>query len=377
MKLNSISFENFRNIKNCSLTFSDGLNIIFGENAQGKTNVLEGIYLFACGRSFRVPRDREMIAHSEESSRLAIKYSDSVRENEMKVSLFEHGRRECTRNGMNIGKLSSFIGNFRAVIFSPEDLAIVKQEPALRRNFMDYSISQLRPMYVTKQKEYKMAIQLRNDHLKKCQESGEDYGAIGRIISSRMADPASYLTCIRASYLERIFARVSGFMRDMTDGNESITYKYINSISDSVESYEDREKIKSLYFDKLMNSAKREIAAGMTLYGPHRDDFMIKLDNYEAKYSASQGQQRSIALSLILGQGEIVKEETGEYPVFLFDDVFSELDKSRKEYLLGKLSGRQVIVTACDEKDFSEASNTTGDVRIHVKNGEYEYISGK
>ncbi len=371
MYLDCAVFENYRNIEHFPFSFDKGINILYGKNAQGKTNVIEGIYLFGSGKSFRHARERDLIKSDKNHAQVSIAYVDSVRENKMSYRMFRDLSRETFKNGVKIGKMSSFIGNFKAVLFCPEHLSIVKDEPAQRRNFLDNAISQINRPYLAALIEHKKLVEQRNALLKNYEKQKDSFYMTMEIISEKLAEDAAYITEVRAKYLDRLFRLVNGYLKEMTDGRESADYLYLSHISgfENEELFDRKQNIER-YRRMLTKDLQREILMGTGISGAHRDDFEIKLNGMNAKIFASQGQQRSIALAMKLAEGELSKEESGEYPVFLLDDVLSELDRDRKHYVLSELHDRQVIITTCDENDFL---GITDALKIYVENGTYTY----
>ena len=370
MEIKSASFENFRNIGRFDFEFDPKMNIIFGKNAQGKTNVIEGIYLFAGGKSFRHAKDADLKKFSADNAKVSVNFKTSERNYEMSVKFRENGRREMTRNGVNIRKVSEFVGTMRAVLFCPAHLSIVQAEPSLRRSFLDGAISQFKPKYLAALIEYGKVLEERNALLRSYEQKPDGFDDIYDILSEKIAVVGGYITSVRNEYLARLFSHVDGLLSDMSGGKERVGYRYISSISESGE-LSDEKKNAENYRARISSVAEREKAAGTSLVGAHRDDFSISISEKDAKIFASQGQQRSIALALKLAEGEISREECGEYPVFLLDDVLSELDRDRKNYVLSRIFGRQVIITSCDESDFSDVSEGK---KIFVENGMYRYV---
>lgn len=345
------------------------MNIIFGKNAQGKTNVIEGIYLFAGGKSFRRVKDADMRKFGTAITQLSAKFESGGRDHVMALRYRENGRREMFKNGAKISKLSDFVGTFRAVLFCPYHLSIVQAEPAVRRAFIDGAISQFRPKYLSAIIEYQKIVEQRNALLRSYDEKPEGFDTLYDVLSEKLALLGGYITSVRAKYLKRIFSYVNALTSDMSAGREDVTYSYETSISGG--DLENEEENAKKYSELVEKYREKEKIVGTSLIGAHRDDFDIFLGGRSAKAFCSQGQQRSIALALKLAEGEISREECGEYPVFLLDDVLSELDRDRKNYVLSQLSGRQVIITSCDENDFSEIS---GGRRIRVEDGKYTYV---
>lgn len=371
MYLDCAVFENYRNIVHFPFTFDRNINILYGKNAQGKTNVIEGIYFFGSGKSFRHAREKDLIKTGENYSQISIAYVDSVRENKMSVRIFRDLSKEMFKNGIKIGRVSKFIGNFRAVLFCPEHLSIIKSDPSERRGFLDHAISQINPIYLASLMEHKKILEQRNALLKSETIGQESFHLTAEILSEKLAQSAAVITQTRAKYLKRLFELVNQYMQQMTNGREYVDVHYLSHIGgEKIEELFDRENNTEKYRKIFSKDIKKELLIGTTIGGAHRDDFEIRLLGMNAKIFASQGQQRSIALAMKLAEGEISKEESGEYPVFLFDDVLSELDKERKNFILSELSGRQVIITTCNEEDFKGIDYGK---KIFVENGTYQY----
>ncbi len=356
MIVKRISYKNFRNIEEAEISFTPGVNVLIGNNAEGKTNALEGIYLLASGKSFRTPHEREMVRFGSDFFHVELDLIDIKREQNISFKAYSsesNKRRECQKNGVQLGRISELIGTFRAVLFCPEHLSIVKAGPLERRSFMDIAICQLRPVYLKSLQRFNKIIQQRNALLKQLSENSGDR-ALLEILSDQLARESALIFKTRTEYIDRLNSFVKGFFLELTDGfadgfgeeaKEIPELKYKNSLKIN-------EKLSEMdaydqYFKLLTSNTEREIAVGATLYGSHKDDIEIYLNGKEARQFASQGQQRSIALAMKLGEGEISMEYSGEYPVFLFDDVLSELDSRRQQFLLSRLDSRQVIMTTC------------------------------
>ena len=333
----TVSYRNFRNISGETLRFSPETNLILGPNAQGKTNALEGMYLCAQGRSHRTVHEKEFIRFGEEFASVELSYRDSLRENRLSIR-YQGGKKACLKNGVPLKKMSEFIGNFRAVLFTPEHLSIVKEGPSLRRNFMDSALSQLSPGYVASLQTYHRALLQRNKLLSALQKSDMEGGKdMVEVWSMQLAKEAAYLSREREKYIAELNELVADIFRDMTSGRETPSVIY-----GGTKSQEEFEKL-------LTANVDREIRMGTTLFGIHKDDLTLTINGKEARSFGSQGQQRSLALAMKLSEGELSKKETGEYPVFLLDDILSELDSTRRGYILSGIRGRQVIMTACED----------------------------
>ncbi len=348
MTVNKVAYTGFRNISSAEITFSDNVNLLVGNNAQGKTNALEGIYLCAAGRAFRTPHERDLVKFGDPFFEVKLNMTDSRRSQELSFKAFSGNskkKRIITKNGVTLKKLSELVGVFRAVLFCPEHLSIVKEGPAERRSFIDIALCQIKPLYLASLQRYNAILLQRNCLLKLlCEKKGD--AALLDVYSEQLALEAAKIFKAREAYIHSLDGKVKGFFTQMSGECEIPDLIYKNSLKcDCGELSESGAAEK--YYKLLTSSKDREIAAGITLWGSHKDDMDIFLNGKEARKYASQGQQRSISLALKLGEGEISKDFSGEYPVFLFDDVLSELDSSRQSFLLSQIRDKQVIMTAC------------------------------
>ena len=369
MTVTEVRYKSFRNIAEAEIPLSPGVNVFLGNNAEGKTNALEGIYLMAAGKSFRTPREREMVRFGDEFLEVSLTMEDSRREQTLSFKAYSaesSKRRECRKNGVPIAKIGEFLGVFRAVLFCPEHLSVVKDGPAERRGFLDVAICQLRPMYLAALSRHNKILTQRNALLKQLAD-GEGERELLEVYSEQLAREAAFIYETRREYIKALDRHVKRFFEELSDVSskgETPELKFKNSLKNDLLSPE--EALED-YRKALNASTGREIAAGASLYGSHKDDIEIFLDGREARLYASQGQQRSLALAMKLGEGEISREYSGEYPVFLFDDVLSELDPARQKFLLSRLGERQVIMTACTPPPF------TGEAEfIRVEGGRYQ-----
>ncbi len=362
-----IKVENFRNIAFADVEFCEGVNILLGENAQGKTNLLESIYMTSLGKSFRQGSDRDVIRFGEEYTRIENLYFDGIRDMTLSMSIFADRRlKQIEQNKVKIKKTSDMVGGFKVVLFCPEHLSIIKDGPSVRRSFLDIAISQIRPMYMRSLQRYNLILKERNALIKSADDDRTAFNATIDLFSEQLAREAAIITAYRVKYIDRLKKYVSECFSDMTNEKESPRLEYISS-SKLTEGYcFDEKKCYESYLELYSSRREREIAAESTLWGIHKDDMDIFLDGNRARIFASQGQQRSLSLALKLAEGEMIREECGgDYPVFLFDDVLSELDFGRREYLMSNLTGKQVIMTSCEKKDMS------AERMIGVNNGSF------
>ena len=355
--------RDFRNIEKCEIEFSPGLNLLHGKNAQGKTNALEGIYIFSRGKSFRAGEERELVRFGCEGFRISIDYED--RDGTSTLEYATHGRdRLRKKNGYRLKGVSEMIGSFRSVLFYPDNLEIVKGSPEERREFLNVAIAQCYPSYIRYYSDYKKALENRNCLLKAYQKGG--YFSEDELVSwsCSLAEYASYIYMMREEYLDRLAPYAKDIAGKISLGEEELSIKHECDIEAGLS---DREKIKEEYIRLFTSSTDREKGAGVTLYGPHRDDILISLNGKDTRHYASQGQQRSCVLSLKLAEGEVIREICGEYPVYLFDDVLSELDDRRRDFVLRGLPDRQIIITSCESEEYGKHAAGI----IEVSEGEY------
>lgn len=368
MYCKKISVRNFRNIAEAEVTFSEGVNILLGENAQGKTNLLEAIFYPSVGRSFRGAHTPEMIRFGESFAEIDLNFRDARRDQEIKVKIFRDKQRQIEKNGLKMEKLSDIVGSFRAVLFCPEHLSMIKDGPSQRRSYMDMAISRMAPMYIHSLQKYNYLLHQRNALIKSAFSDRKSFDATIELWSEQLSHEAAIISEMRLKFIRRVSGYVAECFSEMTGEKERPTVVFDGSSGQPEEEYLDREKTKEKYYTLLTSSYDREISAGATLWGIHKDDLDIRLNGKSARIYGSQGQQRSLALALKLAEGEICREEFGDYPVFLFDDVLSELDGTRREYLLHKIKDKQVILTSCEPSLLSELSDVK---RIMVSDGVY------
>jgi len=364
----------FRNIGQADIDFSPGVNVLIGDNAQGKTNALEAVYIFAGGKSFRAKSDRELIPFGENYGGIRLTMQSSLKRREDVMSfeyISDEGRssvrRTAKKNGTVERKIGDMLGTFRAVLFCPEHLALVKGGPGERRAFLDIALSQLKPVYLKNLQRFHALLSERNKLLKDAREDRRVFDMTGELWAEQLSECAAYITVTRAEYTDRLSELVKENFRLMTGGKENPELFFRTSAGGDTDPH-DEAAVREKYFELYTGSSEREIAAGTTLWGIHRDDIMIELDSKEARLYASQGQDRSIALSMKLSEGEISESISGESPVYLFDDVMSELDESRRAFILSRFDGvRQIIITSCEPEFFRGG----GMKIIKVENGRY------
>jgi len=367
----SISVRDFRNIENAEVTFCEGVNVLAGENAQGKTNLLEAIFYASVGRSFRSAYTSQMIRFGCESADISLNFRDSKRDQNIHVRIFHDKQRLVEKNGVRAEKLSDIMGSFRSVLFCPEHLSLIKDGPSERRAYLDMAISRMYPMYIHSLQKYNHILKQRNALIKNAVADRETFNSTVELWSMQLAHEAAVISDMRLRFIRRAEVYISRFFSEMTDGGEQPKVIYHGNAGLCEDDYLDRKKTEERYLELLMSSHEREIYTGATLFGTHKDDLDISLNGKSARIYASQGQQRSLALSMKLAEGEICREEFGDYPVFLFDDVLSELDVRRRDYLINRMKDKQVIITTCEPDALSALIDG---VKIKVSGGKYQSI---
>lgn len=353
MTVTKAKYKNFRNLTDVTVEFSRGVNVLWGMNAQGKSNILEGLYYFARGRSFRGVKDRDLVTFGEAAALCEIEFErgqgTSVR---LGAAIPQSGRKKLSRNGAPLKGSAEMMGAFRAVLFCPAHLSLVSGGPAERRQFLDIAIAQNSSAYIYYLSNYRRFLAERNALLKRYASGVKVSREEWEIYAEQLSLAASEIYGERNRYCSLLTEDVTEYFREMTGGREKPLLAYTSQMdafsSDTSEPTEAKSETREGLFEKLTTNIEREAAAGSTLWGPHKDDIHIEINGREARFFASQGQQRSIALSMKLAEGEISQRLSGEYPVFLLDDVFSELDETRRRFIMESLKGRQIIVTSCE-----------------------------
>ena len=371
-----IEIDNFRNVAHADVTMSPEVNLLYGDNAQGKTNLLEAIYFTALGKSFRPVKEADLVRFGEEGARVVNHFADTLRDQTLSVRLFTgKARRIVEHNGVKVDRMSEMVGAFRVVLFCPEHLSIIQGGPDLRRSYLNVALSQLRPVYLRSLQRYNHILKERNSLLKHAAEDMATFRATVPLWSEQLAREAAVITLHRDRYVRTVNTHVQACFADMVargavESREVPELTYVNSLGLTGEALGTAEQVAQRYMELLSTRHEREIGAGSTLWGVHRDDIHITLGGRPARLYASQGQQRSLALAMKLAEGAVSAGESGgDMPVFLFDDVLSELDARRRAYLMREMQGRQVILTACDPSSSELAKGNTH--LINVKDGVY------
>lgn len=380
MIVSQVTYRDWRNISEGKVQLRGGINVLWGMNAQGKSNILEGIYYFARGRSFRGAKEREFIRFGADFASAAIDYRREDYENDTRLEVIipKSGKKRIMRNGAPLTSSAEMMGSFRAVLFCPANLSMVTGGPLERRTFLDIALSQLSGVYLTYLRRYHKVLAERNALIKRAADGERVTVQEWEVYADVLSECGAWIAAFRREYVEYLGEAVGRYFMGMTDGREVPELRYTShGLYDGIPSpLKDAgaRPDKSVLYEKLTKNVEREVAAGTTLWGTHKDDIVLMFNGREAKAYASQGQQRSIVLSMKLAEAEIAKTIGGEYPVILLDDVFSELDENRRRYILDSLGmekGRQIIITSC-EPDIIPDNRSAGVTFHHVADGEVE-----
>ncbi len=349
MLINSLRVTNFRNYTNADISFSDDINIIIGENGQGKTNLIEAIYMLSLGRSFRTNKEKELMMFGCEKSTVMANVTAMDRNYNIEIMLSKDMKKAVKINSLAIEKLTDLLGIINIVIFSPEDLKLVREGPRERRSFMDREISQLRPAYYSVIYSYQKTLNQRNNLLK---SSNIDKNLLG-VYDEQLASLSEKIMRYRSDFIMKIAPITQKIHNNISSGKENLLIKYCPNIKIPQKDIS-KDNIQKLFED----SQSADIQKRTTTIGPHKDDISIFIDDMDLRAFGSQGQKRSAAISLKLSEIELIYEERNEYPIVLLDDIFSELDITRQKMLIDSLENIQTFVTTTESIDFNKSVRT-------------------
>ena len=335
MYIKKVKLENFRNYETSEIIFNKNLNNIFGDNAQGKTNILEAIFICGLGKSFRTNQDKELININKEFSKVEIEYLKKDREGKIKLELNQ--KKDFFINDIKVKKISDILGKIYIVLFTPQDINILKNDPSKRRRFLNIMISQLRPMYVHVLNKYNKTLEQRNNYLKQIKYENKSIEMLD-IWDEQLVELGTKIFIYRKEFLEKINNKIKDIHLATTQNKENIEIKYKSNIIN-----------KNEYLEELKKKRNIDIQKGYTSVGIHRDDFDIFINNENISIYGSQGQQRSSIISLKLAEAETIYEEIEDYPIILLDDFMSELDKKRIKGFIENIKENQVIITSTEK----------------------------
>lgn len=352
MRVLSLRAEGFRNIKKAVLLPCEEMNVICGENAQGKTNLLEAVWLFTGAKSFRSSKDSELVCIGKEKAALEMSFIAEQAEKEATVEIRE--RRTATLNRTGLKLASQLAGSFNSVIFSPTDLKLVTEGPAVRRRFTDTALGQLYPSYIGILKNYTRAVSQRNKVIKDYKYDST-LSIMLDAFEEEIAENGKKIILLRKKYLNLLNEFLPAVYSGLSNGREMLETLYICNCNENE------------LASRLRESRREDMYSGITSSGPHRDDIKFKINGIDVRSFGSQGQKRSVALSLKLAEAQVMERKTGEAPIFLLDDVMSELDPSRQNFVLNHIKGMQTFLTCCDP---SNINNLKAGKIFNVREGE-------
>ena len=344
MRVETLTAEGFRNIEKITLSADPQMNILYGKNAQGKTNLLEAIGLFSSGKSFRGAKDGEMIGFGREWAKLTLSFADSRRTQQAELIL--SGERSYRKNGVKM-PLQEKTSEFSCTVFAPRHLSLIADGPQERRSFLDTAISALQPGYASYLSQYERLIRQKNALLKELFKNPRLADTIP-LWDRQIAKAGTVLTCYRNDYVKKLNQTAGALYRGMTGKKETLSLSYRSTVFGDILPEEYRTEAAEAYLEALADFAEEDRKNGVTMLGVHRDDMVVEIDGMPARLYGSQGQKRSAAICCKLGEALLLQKILKEPPVMLLDDVMSELDEERQAYICNRLRQMQVFITCCD-----------------------------
>lgn len=337
MKIKEIELINYRNYRHAKLEFNDGLIILTGENAQGKTNLLEAIFLLSLAKSHRTNRDQEMVFWDEEHAIVKAIVENKSYEFPLEIILNKKGK-IAKINHIEQARLSQFVGQLNVILFAPEDMQLIKGSPSLRRRFLDVEIGQSQPVYLNELQQYNRILKQRNQYLKQFGYSKQFDELFFDVLTTQLIEKATKIIQYRAQFIQQLEKLAFPIHYQLSNERDQLSLKY--QASSSKLDYDSLSTLSQQLTTLFKQSLKREKETGVTAYGPHRDDLIFYINNQPAQFFGSQGQQRTIVLSIKLAEIEVFNQIRGEYPILLLDDVLSELDDQRQLLLMQQIEGK-------------------------------------
>jgi len=369
LNVENIRLINFRNYHSINVNFNQNINIFIGKNAQGKTNLLEAIYMCSNGKSFRTNRDKEIINFEKKVAYIGVNVKTDRFEKFIELKLDKENSKIIRINKNTIENYKELETGLSVVIFSPDDLKLVKEGPHERRNFMDLSISQIKPVYSYNISRYNRLLYQRNKILKSNKMKKELYNLL-EAFDLQIAKIGTSIIYERNAYLNDFFYICKNTHHNLTSYKENMELRY----NTNVPILDNKIEMEKVYFKLLKDNFNKDIEYGTTEIGPHRDDIFIFINSRDVRIFGSQGQQRTAVLTLKLSEVELIKKENGNYPIVLLDDVFSELDEERRNYLTNSFAKMQTFITVTDAVDIKSLDNFNKSI-FYIENGRLEIRS--
>ena len=335
MRINKLKLSNFRNYEDQEIEFDKGTNIIYGDNAQGKTNIIEAIFVGSLGKSFRTNKEKELINVGAGPVPAQVEIDAQKKDRKINVKYEINENKKFYINDIEVNKISDVLGNIYVVLFVPEDISILKNEPSRRRRFLNIMISQLRPAYVHVLNQYNKTLEQRNSYLKQIKFEGKPEDMLD-VWDEQLVKLGIKIYNYRKEFIEKINEKIKSIHLKSTNNKENVKIIYNSNVKEEE------------YLSKIKAGRKEDIQKGYTSIGVHRDDFETYINNQEISIYGSQGQKRTTIISLKLAEAEVIYDEIGERPVMLLDDFMSELDKKRIQGFLENIKNNQVLITGTD-----------------------------
>ena len=369
LNVENIRLINIRNYDNLNLNLNKNINIFIGKNAQGKTNLLESIYMCATGKSFRTNKDGEIINFSKNEAYIGTNIHLGNYDKFIEIKMQKDKPKRIRINKTELKSYRELNSGLYVVLFSPDDLRIIKDGPQERRNFLDAGISQLKSVYNYNLNRYKKILFQRNNLLKSSKFNKDAINLLD-LFDVQIAKVGTSIITERERYIKALENIAYDIHSKITKNIESLSLNY----SSNIPIFSDKQDTEQNYINLLKNSLEKDLEYGTTEMGPHRDDILMYINNKDAKIFGSQGQQRTVVLSLILSEVELIKNEIGMYPVLLLDDVFSELDEDRRQYLANFFGNMQVFITLTDSENLRSMEKLNKTI-FHIENGKLKMES--
>ncbi len=366
MIITHIKADGFRNLKEIDFCPENGTNIIFGENAQGKTNLMEAVFIATGEKSFRGAKERDLIAFDSDKAEVEVSFRDSEREQTISITLSKNPKeKRITLNGVRLRSSSELLGKLLCVVFTPEDLELTKGSPDRRRDYLDRCISQIKPLYSGVVSRYEKILAQRNAVLKNIYLGISQRDELD-IWDEQLAKPCAYISMMRCAYTDVLNQSAGRLYESISRSRERLQLEYLSTVFNNLRGRSDYKTAMAGECIELLRSLREDdIRFGFTGAGIHRDDMGVYLDGKPVKDFGSQGQNRSAALCMKLGQARVLHSETGDRPVVLLDDVLSELDKYRREFVIGEFTQSQTFITCCEGERMNGKMTEMKSGRLH------------
>ncbi|MED3661605.1 DNA replication/repair protein RecF [Ureibacillus sp. FSL K6-8385] len=369
MIIERLQLINYRNYESLDLEFSPNINVLIGENAQGKTNILESIYVLAMAKSHRTSNDKELIRWGEDYGKIKGEIRNRHGRFPLELLITKKGKKGKV-NHIEQSKLSNYIGQINVVMFAPEDLNIVKGSPQVRRRFIDMEIGQISPIYLHELLNFQKLLKQRNQLLKSYQEKQKVDEVLFDIYTEQYIQSAIQIIRKRFEFVDLLQEWAEKIHSGISQGMENLKIKYFTT--KGIEKNWTNSEMTTYLAEKFAQVKEKEMERGLTLIGPHRDDLQFLVNDYDVQTYGSQGQQRTTALSLKLAEIELIKQETGESPILLLDDVLSELDDFRQSHLLNTIQEEVQTLVTTTSVDGIHHETLQHAKMFHVKQGKVE-----